>query len=331
MIPNSVEILGSRCFSNCKSLSSITFESNSRLTRIESEAFSESSLRSILIPNSVEILGSKCFYNIRSLLSIIFESNSRLTRIESEAFSSSLLQSILIPKNVEILGSKCFFNCESLLSITFESNSHLTRIESGAFLFSSFQSILIPSTILFIASDAVDIGSQIRLIDGNSCPEFDRWLKLKRSGIVMDFRRVQKMGFDVPCLGDYIVNLSVFEERPIICDSGTVRNEIYHRIEDQFFVFMKSRPLLDKVERSQIENEIEKIIHLRHPCIVAPIGFVLPIESGSQKELKICRLYLEAVHYWKWFLFILYGGHRQLERKQLPELCLVFDLLTVLD
>jgi hypothetical protein len=39
LIPMNVEILGSKCFSSCKSLSSITFESNSHLTRIESEAF----------------------------------------------------------------------------------------------------------------------------------------------------------------------------------------------------------------------------------------------------------------------------------------------------
>jgi hypothetical protein len=84
-IPNNIEILGSRCFSSCKSLSSITFESNSRLTRIESKAFYESSLQSILIPMNVEMLGSKCFSYCYSLSSITFESNSRLTRIESEA------------------------------------------------------------------------------------------------------------------------------------------------------------------------------------------------------------------------------------------------------
>jgi hypothetical protein len=41
-------------------LQSIVFESNSRLTRIESKIFSKSSLQSILIPRNVEILGSNC-------------------------------------------------------------------------------------------------------------------------------------------------------------------------------------------------------------------------------------------------------------------------------
>jgi hypothetical protein len=163
----------------------------------------------------------------------------------------------------------------------------LTRIESEAFDQSSLQSILIPSTISFIASDAVDIASQIRLIDGNSCPEFDRWLELKRSGIAIDFRRIQRVGFDLPCFGDYIISLSAFEQLSLIWSSDEVRNEIYHRTEDEFLVYLKSKPLSENIEESAIENEIERLINLRHPCIAAPIGFVFPLESGSQAELKV--------------------------------------------
>jgi hypothetical protein len=45
----------------------ILFESNSRLTRIESEVFPDSSLQLILISRSVEILGSECFSECKSL------------------------------------------------------------------------------------------------------------------------------------------------------------------------------------------------------------------------------------------------------------------------
>jgi hypothetical protein len=65
-----IEILGSSCFAYCESLSSISFESNSRLKRIESSAFSYSSLRSIEIPCNVEILGSSCFADCGSLSSV---------------------------------------------------------------------------------------------------------------------------------------------------------------------------------------------------------------------------------------------------------------------
>jgi hypothetical protein len=153
---------------------------------------------------------------------------------------------------------------------------------------------LIPSTLLFIASDAVDIASQIRLIDGDSCPEFDRWLQLKRSGIVIDFRRIQRVGFDVPYFGDYMMNVSAFETRSIMWDFDEVPSQMYHRIEDESLVFMKSKPLLGNIEKSEIEHEIETLINLRHLCIAAPIGFIFGIESGSQQELKIVRLYLEG-------------------------------------
>jgi hypothetical protein len=95
-------------------------------------------------------------------------------------------------------------------------------------------------------------------------------------------------------LGDYIVNLSAFEERSMICESDEVANEIYHRIEDEFLVFMKSKPHSKNVPESEIENEIEKLINLRHPCITVPLGCVFGIESGSRRELKIVRLYLEG-------------------------------------
>jgi uncharacterized protein YuzB (UPF0349 family) len=124
-----IEMLEIRCFAFCH-VRSIRFESNSPLTRIESQAFASSSLKSIMIPSNVESIGSGCFLNCGSLSSITFESNSHLTRIESEAFRESALQSILIPRNVEILGSRCFLYCHPLSSITFESNSHLRRIES---------------------------------------------------------------------------------------------------------------------------------------------------------------------------------------------------------
>jgi hypothetical protein len=294
LIPGSVEILGSSCFYNCLSLSSITFESNSHLTRIESGAFLQSKLQSILIPSSVEILGSSCFYNCLSLSSITFESNSQLTRIESGAFLQSSLQSILIPSSVEILGSSCFSNCLSLSSITFESNSQLTRIESEVFSRSSLQSIILPSTILFVAYDAVDIALQELRVDGDFCPEFDRWQQLRKSGVTIDFRRIQRLDPSLRCFTDYIVNLSVFGERSIIGDLSEVSNKIYHRIEDEVLVVVKSKPQLECVNQAEMENEIELLINLRHPCIAAPIGVVLPIESISRQKLKIVRLYLES-------------------------------------
>jgi hypothetical protein len=103
-IPPSIEILGSNCFSRCKSLSSISFESNSQLTRIGSAAFSLSSLRSILIPRTVQILRSKCFAFCESLSSISFESSSQLKYIQSQAFQWVNVE-IVIPSTILFVAS----------------------------------------------------------------------------------------------------------------------------------------------------------------------------------------------------------------------------------
>jgi hypothetical protein len=62
----------------------VTFESGSRLERIEGDAFSGSGLKSIVIPSSVVTLDKSSFSDCESLESVTFESGSRLKRIESE-------------------------------------------------------------------------------------------------------------------------------------------------------------------------------------------------------------------------------------------------------
>jgi hypothetical protein len=81
-ISSSISQLTKDSFSNCESLTSITFESNSKLERIEESAFTMSRLTTIQVPASVEVLCKFCFYNCESLTSVTFESNSQLQRIE---------------------------------------------------------------------------------------------------------------------------------------------------------------------------------------------------------------------------------------------------------
>jgi hypothetical protein len=54
-------ILDCECFKNFMQFCSVSFELNSRLTRIESSSFSSSSLQSIVMPRNVEIICSSCF------------------------------------------------------------------------------------------------------------------------------------------------------------------------------------------------------------------------------------------------------------------------------
>jgi hypothetical protein len=56
VIPRTVELLGRSCFSRCESLSSVSFESDSKLKRIGSDAFSWSSLKSIVFSRVLHLL-----------------------------------------------------------------------------------------------------------------------------------------------------------------------------------------------------------------------------------------------------------------------------------
>jgi hypothetical protein len=158
-IPSTLMHIGKSCFSRCQSLSTLSFESNSKLDRIEGSAFSGcSSLKSICIPSSVRILCESCFSQCQSLSTLSFESNSKLDRIEAQAFSEcSSLKSIFIPSSVRILCESCFRGCQSLSTLTFESNSILDRIEARAFYqCSSLKLICIPSYVAVFGGEWCD-------------------------------------------------------------------------------------------------------------------------------------------------------------------------------
>jgi hypothetical protein len=124
-IGRNIEILGSGCFSFHKSLSSITFKSNSHLTRIESFAFSGSSLQSIVIPRKVQFIDGSAFLNV-TLSSISIESGNEYFVIEHEFLIDVLHHKLIrhlwesseikIGRNVEMLGLRCFSNCRSHLN-----------------------------------------------------------------------------------------------------------------------------------------------------------------------------------------------------------------------
>jgi hypothetical protein len=282
-IPSNIEILGSSCFSFCQSLSLISFESNSQLIRIESNTFSGSSLQSVLIPSTVQILGSKCFASCQSLSSISFESNSQLTRIESDAFYGSSLQSIIIPSTVQILGSKCFSSCKSLSSISFDYPSQ--------FYVQDFV-VIVPSTIRFVAFDAVPTHFQMCIAHCDSCVAFDRWEQLRKSGIAVDFRRILRIDSDFGCEKDYLIDLSVFEERSGLDENGVISSEMYRRCEDGSLVIVNSMGEFESKE--SLITEIENQLNLFHPCILSPIGFIFDPELRVSGELKGVGLYSEG-------------------------------------
>lgn len=149
-IPSSVELICESCFFSCRSLTSVTFEANSQLSRLEKQGFYWREFPSVHIPRSVEVICESCFSGCKSLTWITFEANSRLSRLERQVFRWSGLRSIHIPRSVEMIDELCFSNCRSLLSVTFEANSRLSRLERQAFRDSGLCSIHFPRSVEII-------------------------------------------------------------------------------------------------------------------------------------------------------------------------------------
>jgi hypothetical protein len=97
-----VEFIGEDCFSGCKGLRKITFETGSKLQRIEKRAFTWTSIEeTIQIPSSVEFIGEYCFSSCKGLRKVTLEEDSRLSEIGSNAFSGTALTQ----KNITLLES----------------------------------------------------------------------------------------------------------------------------------------------------------------------------------------------------------------------------------
>jgi hypothetical protein len=146
-IVSSVEVICEWCFFEYKWLTSISFDSDSKLSRIANHAFSMSGLKSIAFPASVLEICEYSFCACKSLKSISFARNSKLLRIEKMAFAGSGLKSIDLPRSVEVICECCFYRCKSLASVTFESGSRLQRIEDSAFSFTAINKMTLPRGI----------------------------------------------------------------------------------------------------------------------------------------------------------------------------------------
>lgn len=88
VIPYSVEIIEQFAFSNCSSLTTVTIPSNSKLTEIYFNAFSNSAkLKDISIPNTVYKIGDDAFMGCTSLSNVNITSTNRY--IHNDAFKGT--------------------------------------------------------------------------------------------------------------------------------------------------------------------------------------------------------------------------------------------------
>ena len=124
-IPAGVTTIGMEAFEECFNLSGVTFEKDSKLTKIESGTFFGcGKLTSIEIPAGVTSIGIMAFNLCSDLTSVTFEEGSQLSSIREGAFYWCMgLTDITIPSGVTSIGSGAFNICEKLGSITFTGNT----------------------------------------------------------------------------------------------------------------------------------------------------------------------------------------------------------------
>jgi hypothetical protein len=157
-IPSSVTFIGNGAFQHT-ALESVTFEPNSQLTTIDSNAFRlVSRLQSIEIPSSVTTINVGAFSDMASLESVTFGAGIQLTFIPRDAFLNAVsLTSIEIPDSVVHIGISAFQAATALTSVTFGPNSLLYTIRGSAFYgASSLSSIVIPDRVAEIYGSAFE-------------------------------------------------------------------------------------------------------------------------------------------------------------------------------
>ena len=140
-IPNTVTTLGMAVFRGATQLTSVIFESGSRLTSIGSATFERTAIEAITLPSTLTFLGNYAFWSNSALTSIVIPNGiteiyqnsfaqiptltsvtlpNQLTFIEFEAFKgSTALSTLVIPDSVENIGVDAFGNTTTLSRYTY--------------------------------------------------------------------------------------------------------------------------------------------------------------------------------------------------------------------
>ena len=112
---NSVTVLPSNVFQNCKNLTTSFDLSN--IATINGNAFDGCEKVPSFILGNISNMGSYAFRNCKMITSMDF-SNSTLSTLPQQAFANcTSLQSITLPSTLTAINSECFRNCSSLLEI----------------------------------------------------------------------------------------------------------------------------------------------------------------------------------------------------------------------
>ena len=183
-IPNSVTTINEQAFKNCKELTEVNFEDNSRLTTIGKEAFyGNTLLATIVLPNSLQYIGEYAFAYCYAITEIELAEN--LNTLNSYAFyNCTNLKTFKIAQDaqLEVLGSYALYYCNSLETLTL--NSNLKTIGAYSLYYcTELQSVSIPVSVVSIEKYAFSRCSGLTSVefeDANNWKYQDgsKWLEI---------------------------------------------------------------------------------------------------------------------------------------------------------
>ncbi len=113
------------------SLTSVSFESSSRLNSIGDNVFMGSGLTAIELPASLTTMGSSVFRNTASLESVRLPEG--LTEMGDKTFAYSGVVSVNLPSTLRTLGTGTFLECENLKTVDFAQNFQIERFSVDTF------------------------------------------------------------------------------------------------------------------------------------------------------------------------------------------------------
>lgn len=211
-IPNSLEIISRDAFRNSE-IQKVIFGSNSKLQKIESNAFREcNNLEEITLPKSLISIYNHAFFD-SSINKVIIPSDSKLEMISNYAFAYSDLTNITLPNSLKEIGYGAFRDCKDLTEVVF-GNGELT-IQNEAFYNTSLEEVYIPAGINYIGDYAF---TGIPTLKAFSVDKNNQHFSSDADGILLN--KDQTILISVPSTktGDYVIlqtveviNTSAFE------------------------------------------------------------------------------------------------------------------------
>lgn len=167
-IGKNVKTISEEAFYNCTELEEVIFESDSVLEEIESEAFFNSSIKSLTIPKSLKIIGTSAF-QYSKIEQLYFEENSNLEEISNEAFCDNNILNLELPSSLKKIGYSAFYNalivdeliipssveeigetafsCSTIGELRFEENSNFSIITDQAFAYAYIDKVIISKDV----------------------------------------------------------------------------------------------------------------------------------------------------------------------------------------